>query len=87
MIILRNEYIYWLLVVYTLMSHEFSELIAEFLLVVKRWITWNLYHMITDDSIAKIKAFRLAFPSLAAGETEVSFVLLINYLLSNIPPS
>ena len=48
-------------------------------------MTWNLRHVLTDDSTAEIKAFRLAFPSLAAGETEVSFstLNLISYLATH----
>ena len=56
---------------YSLLSHEFSKLIAEFLLVIKKWVTWNLRYVLTDDSAAEIKAFRLAFLGLATGETEV----------------
>jgi hypothetical protein len=44
-------------------------MIAEFLLVVKKWVTWNLRYVLTDDSAAEIKAFRLAFLGLAAEET------------------
>ena len=84
-IMVRDEYACWLPIAHALMSHEFGELIAEFLLVIKKWITWNLRHVLTDDSAAEIKGYRLAFPGLAAGETEVSSVLLIPYLLSHTP--
>ena len=56
---------------YSLLFYKFSELIAEFLLVIKKWVTWNLRYVLTDNSAAKIKAFRLAFLGLATSETEV----------------
>jgi hypothetical protein len=68
----RDQHACWLPVAHALLSNKFSELIAEFLLVIKKWVTWNLRHVLSDDSAAEIKAFRLAFPGLAAGETEVS---------------
>jgi hypothetical protein len=40
-------------------------------LVIKSWTTWNLCYVISDDSGAEQRAFRLAFRGLAAGETEV----------------
>jgi hypothetical protein len=70
-LMVRDQYACWHPVAHALLSNEFSELIAEFLLVIKRWITWNLRYALTDDSAAEIKAFRLAFPGLSAGETEV----------------
>ena len=75
-IMVRDKHACWLPVAHALMSNEFGELIAEFLLVVKNWVTWNLRYSLTDDSAAEIKAFRLAFPGLASGETEVSFSAL-----------
>jgi MULE transposase domain len=91
-IMVRDTYACWLPVAHALMSNEFGELIAEFLLVIKKWVTWNLRHVLTDDSAAEIKAFRLAFRGLMAGETEVSSVLpiLISYLTHRLldkPPS
>jgi hypothetical protein len=70
-LMVRDQYACWHPVAHALLSNEFSELIAEFLLVIKRWITWNLRYALTDDSAAEIKAFRLAFPGLSAEETEV----------------
>ena len=67
----RDLHACWLPVAHALMSNEFGELIAEFLLVIKKWTTWNLRYVLSDDSSAEIKAFRLAFLGLAAGETEV----------------
>ncbi|KAH8585869.1 hypothetical protein B0O99DRAFT_645992 [Bisporella sp. PMI_857] len=69
-LMVRDQYACWHSVAYALLSNEFGELIAEFLLVVKRWSTWNLRYVLTDDSAAEIKAFRLAFFGLSAGETE-----------------
>ena len=69
----RDTYASWLPVAHALVSNEFGELIAEFLLVIKQWTTWKLRHVLSDDSAAEIKAFRLAFQGLAAGETEVRF--------------
>lgn len=60
-LIVRDTYACWLPVAHALVSNEFGELIAEFLLVIKQWTTWNLRHVLSDDSAAKIKAFRLAF--------------------------
>jgi hypothetical protein len=68
---IRDKYACWIPVAHGLLSHEFGELIAEFLLVIKKWVTWNLRYVLSDDSAAEIKAFRLAFLGLAAGETEV----------------
>jgi hypothetical protein len=68
---IRNQWGCWLPVAHALLSHEFSELIAEFLLAIKKWVTWNLRYILTDDSAAEIKAARLAFPGLIGGETEV----------------
>ena len=84
-IMVRDEHGCWIPVAHALISNEFGELIAEFLLVIKSWVTWNLRHVLTDDSAAEIKAFRLAFPGLAAGETEVSFsaLNLISYLATH----
>jgi len=70
-LMVRDLYACWLPVAHALMSNEFGELIAEFLLVIKKWTTWNLRYVLSDDSSAEIKAFRLAFLGLAAGETEV----------------
>ena len=76
----RDKHVCWLPVTYTLLSNEFGELIAEFLLVIKKWVTWDLRHVLSDDSVAEIKAFRLAFRGLAAGETEVSFSITLFFI-------
>jgi hypothetical protein len=67
----RDEFGCWHPVAHALLSNEFGELIAEFLLVLKRWTNWTLRYVLSDDSGAEQRAFRLAFPGLAAGETEV----------------
>jgi hypothetical protein len=71
-IIVRDNYGCWVPVAHALLSNEFGELIAEFLLLIKQWANWKLRFALTDDSAAEIKAFRLAFPGLSAGEMEVS---------------
>ncbi len=76
----RNNYSNWLPVAHALLSHEFGELIGDFLLVVKMWAPkWVCRYALTDDSAAEIKAFSLAFRGLAAGETEVSFPYSMPY--------
>jgi hypothetical protein len=70
-IMVRDEFGCWHPVAHALLSNEFGELIAEFLLVLKRWTNWTLRYVLSDDSGAEQRAFRLAFPGLAAGETEV----------------
>ena len=84
-LMVRNKHACWLPTAHALVSNEFGELIAEFLLVIKKWVTWNLRHVLTDDSAAEIRAFRLAFQGLATGETEVSFsaLNLISYLATH----
>jgi hypothetical protein len=82
-LMVRNEHAHWLPVAHALLSHEFGELIAEMLLVLKWWCKWQCRYALTDDSAAEIKAFRLAFPGLAGGEMEVSYVILIPYINSN----
>jgi len=82
-IMVRDTYACWLPVAHALLSNEFGELIAEFLLVIKKWITWPLRYVLTDDSAAEIKAFRLAFQGLVAGETEVSFSEAFSYPTTN----
>jgi hypothetical protein len=72
-LMVRDTHACWLPVAHALVSNEFGELIAEFLLAVKRLVTWNLRYVLSDDSAAEIKAFRLAFQGLAAGETEVCY--------------
>jgi hypothetical protein len=37
----QDEYSYWHLIAYGLLSHEFGELIAELLLVIKKWTSPN----------------------------------------------
>ncbi|TAQ84793.1 hypothetical protein B7494_g6880 [Chlorociboria aeruginascens] len=71
----RNNHACWIPLAHGLLSNEFGELIAEFLLVLKKWVTWHARHVITDDSAAEIKAFRLAFPGLIAGEIKISHLL------------
>jgi hypothetical protein len=76
-----DKYTCWIPVAHGLLSHEFGELIAEFLLVIKKWVTWKLRYVLTDDSAAEIKAFRLAFLGLAAGETEVRIPEITLFLI------
>jgi hypothetical protein len=77
----RDQYASWHPVAHALLSNEFGELIAEFLLVIKGWCTWQLRYVLSDDSGAEQRAFRLAFPGLVRGEMEVSEPD-ISYLLS-----
>ena len=82
----RDNFACWHPAAHGLLSHEFGELIAEFLLVIKKWTNWKLRYVLSDDSAAEIKAFRLAFCGLAAGETEVCYNLnlnLISYLATH----
>lgn len=72
MLMVRDKYTSWHPVAHALLSHEFGELIAEFLLVVKNWANWKPRYVLSDDSGAEQRTFRLAFPGLVAGETEVS---------------
>jgi hypothetical protein len=76
-LIVRDQYTSWHPVAHSLLSHEFGELIAELLLVIKRWTNWKLRYILSDDSGAEQRAFRLAFRGLEAGETEVSETLFL----------
>jgi hypothetical protein len=76
-LIVRDEYGCWHPIAHSLLSHEFGELIAETLLAIKKWTNWKLRYVLSDDSGAEQRAFRLAFPGLAAGETEVSETLIL----------
>jgi hypothetical protein len=69
----RDNFGCWHPLAHALLSHEFGELIAEFLLAIKQWTggNWQLRYALSDDSGAEQRAFRLAFPGLATGETEV----------------
>jgi hypothetical protein len=71
-IMARDQYAYWHPVAHGLLSHEFGELIAELLLAIKQWCDWQLRYVLSDDSGAEQRAFRLAFPGLVHGEMEVS---------------
>ena len=73
----RDEYGCWHPTAHALLSHEFGELIAEFLLVIKKWTSpiWPLRYVLSDDSGAEQRAFRLAFPGLISGEMEVRALL------------
>ena len=60
-------------------------------MVLKKWTNWKLHYVLSDDSGAEQRAFRLAFPGLVAGETEVNENLIF-YSTTNIdildkPPS
>jgi hypothetical protein len=68
----RDQWACWYPVAYSLLSNEFGELIAEFLLAIKQWCNWQLRYVLSDDSGAEQRAFRLAFPGLVRGEMEVS---------------
>lgn len=72
-LMVRDSHACWIPIAHALLSNEFGELIAQFLLTIKKWVTWNLRFVLSDDSSAEIKAVRLAFPGLVAGETEVSY--------------
>jgi MULE transposase domain len=69
-LIVRDQYASWLPVAHSLLSHEFGELIAKFLLAIKRWCNWPLRYVLSDDSGAEQRAFRLAFPGLVCGVSE-----------------
>ena len=71
-LMVRDQYASWHPVAHGLLSHEFGELIAELLLAIKQWCTWQLRYVLSDDSSAEQRAFRLAFPGLIRGEMEVS---------------
>jgi hypothetical protein len=71
-LIVRDQYACWHPVAHALLLHEFGELIAEFLLAIKQWCDWQLRYVLSDDSGAEQRAFRLAFPGLVRGEMEVS---------------
>ena len=77
-IMVRDECACWHPIAHALLSHEFGELIAEFLLVLKKWApNWKLRYVLSDDSGAEQRAFRLAFPGLSAGETEVRYQITL----------
>jgi hypothetical protein len=69
----RDNFGCWHPLAHALLSHEFGELIAKFLLAIKQWAgdKWQLRYALSDDSGAEQRAFRLAFPGLVVGETEV----------------
>lgn len=69
---------------HALLSNEFGELIAEFLLAIKSWCTWQLRYVLSDDSGAEQRAFRLAFPGLVRGEMEVSKPVITLSLIDNL---
>jgi hypothetical protein len=71
-IMARDQYTCWHPIAHGLLSHEFGELIAELLLAIKQWCNWQLRYVLSDDSGAEQRAFRLAFPGLVRGEMEVS---------------
>jgi hypothetical protein len=71
-LIVRDRYAYWHPVAYGFLLNEFGELIAEFLLAIKKWCNWQLQYVLSDDLGAEQRAFRLAFPGLVCGEMEVS---------------
>jgi len=77
----RDEYASWHPIAHGLLSHEFGELIAELLLAIKRWCTWPLRYVLSDDSGAEQRAFRLAFPGLVSGEMEVSELAITLFLI------
>jgi hypothetical protein len=68
----RDQHTSWHPVAHALLSNEFGELIAKFLLVVKGWCTWQLRYVLSDDSGAEQRAFRLAFPGLIRDKMEIS---------------
>ena len=78
----RDQYACWHPLAHGLLSHEFGELIAEFLLAIKDWCTWPLRYILSDDSGAEQRAFRLAFPGLVRGETEVSRPAITLFLIA-----
>jgi len=81
-LMVRDKFTCWHPVAHALLSNEFGELIAEFLLAIKKWTPgWDCRYALTDDSGAEIRAFRLAFLGLAAGETEVSHVKITLFLI------
>jgi hypothetical protein len=80
-LMVRDQYACWRPVAHGLLSHEFGELIAELLLVLKRWCDWRLRYVLSDDSSAEQRAFRLAFPGLVRGETEVSEPAITLFLI------
>ena len=77
----RDRYASWHPIAHGLLSHEFGELIAELLLAIKQWYTWPLRYILSDDSGAEQRAFRLAFPGLVHGEMEVSEPAITLFLI------
>jgi MULE transposase domain len=80
-LMVRDKYASWHPVAHGLLSHEFGELIAELLLAIKRWCNWQLRYVLSDDSGAEQRAFRLAFPGLVRGEMEVSKPAITLFLI------
>jgi hypothetical protein len=80
-IMTRDQYACWHPVAHGLLSHEFGELIAELLLAIKQWCNWQLRYVLSDDSGAEQRAFRLAFPGLVCGEMEVSEPAITLFLI------
>ena len=78
-IMCRDEFGIQQPVVHGFLSNETGELIAEMLSVIKNASAkaggWKLQHVLSDDSAAEQKAFKLAFKGLAAGETEIDHLL------------
>jgi hypothetical protein len=82
-LMVRDEYACWHPAAHGLLSHEFGGLIAELLLVIKKWASpnWPLRYVLSDDSGAEQRAFRLAFPGLISGETEVRYRPITLFLI------
>jgi len=80
-LMVRDQYACWHPIAHALLSNEFGELIAEFLLAIKTWCNWQLRYVLSDDSGAEQRAFRLAFPGLVSGEMEVSGPAITLFLI------
>jgi hypothetical protein len=80
-LMVRDQYACWHPVAHGLLSHEFGELIAELLLAIKQWCAWPLRYVLSDDSGAEQRAFRLAFPGLVRGEIEVGEPAITLFLI------
>ena len=78
----RDENTSQILRTYMLSNSEDGDIITQFLQRIKTWCHYsqNFRYIIIDDSAAKQKAVKLAFPSLIVGKMEVSHFLYRTHL-------
>ena len=74
-----SEHGQWIPCAHMLSEFEDGDIVAAFLCKIKTWCGgrggWLLQYMITDDSAAEQRAYRLAFQGLKTGEQEVQHLL------------